>query len=495
MPLLSRGLRTGLDHRWTILIVLAVCVLPVFVFAQQVFAQQAPDDPESVLRRTRERLLADLDRFPRYTCVQTITRQYYLPHSQGASCATLMDEHKNPPGKLRLRGWDRLRLEVAIVGRENVYSWVGAPRFESGMLEQLAGRGPFNTGDFGPYLHSIFGRAEVNFEGEESSGQKRLLAYSYAVPLALSTYQVRTGDGWTPTAYSGTFRLDPQTSDIVRMTVRTAELPEANPDCQAISEIEYGRTQIHDRMVLIPRQTSLFTMGRDGSDTQSLTTYAGCREYASRTRMLIDPSSVSSTADAVGKAGSPAGVAAAGLPARGATLNDAQLLPRSSSSPPSSPSSSLAAPASLPAGLHLNVRIVTPIDSDTAAAGDPVEAVLRSPVRDKHHQELAPAGTRLHGRLLDLEQRTGWNDYFRVSIEFESIEIKGQAVALRAIPDLSVLSSSRPSMSVSANDADTDGRVFIFRTEHLRREKFDWSWTTLPVGAKENKKEKSEGDD
>jgi hypothetical protein len=69
---------------------------------------QEPADADAALRRTRERLLGDLARMPRYTCVQTINRQYFRPRSDGASPATLTAEPEQPAGKLVL--WDRLRL-------------------------------------------------------------------------------------------------------------------------------------------------------------------------------------------------------------------------------------------------------------------------------------------------------------------------------------------------------------------------------------------------
>jgi hypothetical protein len=419
----------------TILMVIAASVLAV--------AAQSPDDAESALRRTRERLLADLERLPRYTCVQTITRRYYRPQSEG-SCSELMAAREKRKSKPGLRGWDRLRLEVAIVDGDNVYSWVGAPRFESGTLEQLAGRGPLNSGDFGPFLHSIFNGASVTFKGQEPAGKRRLLAYSYEMRAERSKYMVKTDAGWTATAYNGVFVLDPEANDIVSLTVRTAELPQSNPDCQAISEVEYGRTQIHDRMVLIPRETRLVTIDRQGSETQSLTVYASCREYASKTRMLFD-------------APPTAGARAGAVP------------------PP------LPAPTPMPSGLHFRGRIVTPIDSDTAAAGDPIEAVLRSPIRDKN-VELAPAGARLHGRLVGMEQRTMPLDSFRISIQFESIELKGRAVPLRAAPESSTIigvSVFRTPVWVLPGDASPDVTAIVFRKAHLLLEKFDWSWTTL----------------
>ncbi|HEY6270901.1 MAG TPA: hypothetical protein VIX19_02785 [Terriglobales bacterium] len=410
-----------------------------------VLSQQTPEasDPETALERARGRLLTDLERLPRYTCVETITRRYYDPQSEG-SCPALMAAHEKRKSESRLRGWDRLRLEVAIVDGDNVYSWVGAPRFESGTLEQLAGRGPLSSGDFGPFLHSIFSGASVTFEGQQLAGKRRLLAYSYDMPVERSRYLVQTDNGWTATAYRGVFVIDPETTDIVSLTVSTTELPKSNPDCQAINEVQYGRIQIHDRLVLVPRETRLVTIDRTGSETHSTTEYASCREYASTSRILFDASPASLVTNAA--------------------------------APPDSP------PATFPAGLHFRGRIITPIDSDTAAAGDPIEIVLRSPIRDKNNVELAAAGTRLHGRLVGLEFHAGSLDYVRISIQFESIELKGKPVTLHAVPDSSQaigISVFRAPVSVSRDDISTSTTVLLFRKARLRLEKFDWGWTTL----------------
>lgn len=403
-------------------------------------------DPGLVFRRAQERLLADLDRLPRYTCVQTITRRYYRPQTQGASCASLMAAHEKRRSDLMLRGWDRLRLEVAIAEGSNVYSWVGAPRFESDALEKLAGRGPLGSGDFGPFLNSILSRAPPTFQGEKIVNGRRLLEYAYEMPAERSRYQVKAGEGWTFTAFHGTFLLDPETADIAGLTVRTAELPESNPACQAISEVEYSRTQLHDRMVLIPRETRLVTIDRQGSETVSLTTYANCREYASKSRMVFEnaPSSAGTTA---------------------------------------TPPPQLPATSPLPAGLRFDARLVTPIDSDTAAAGDAVEGVLRSAIRDRN-KVLAPAGARLHGRLLRVERRFGGLDSFRIAVQFESLEVNGGAVPLRAAPDPAWSQAERrrnfPGPVVAAPDNGfADLGTFIFRTEHLRLKTFDWSWITV----------------
>lgn len=419
--------------RWAMAIVVGCSALAGF-------GQQAPD-PAATFLRVQERLLPELVRLPHYTCVQTITRRYYRPPSgHAASCAGLIAAHDKRRDKdkdeLPLRAWDRLRLEVAIAEGKNVFSWIGAPRFEENNFEELAGRGPLASGDFGTFLDSVFHRASVKFQGEKAVKGRRLLEYAYDMPLARSGYLVKTSAGWTPTAYSGTFLLDPDAADMVHLTVRTAELPESNPACQAISEVEYGRTTIHDLAVLIPRETRLRTIDREGSETLSLTAYEKCREYASKSRMLLEAP--------------PVGAATA------------------------APQTKL--PSALSPGLRFECRIVTPIDSDTAAAGDPIEALLRSPIHDKKNGVLVPAGARIHGRLMRFEHRSGAFESFRVLVDLDSIEVNGKAVPLRAVPE--AMPPAVPVLVVF-DEGSPEVRSFAFHKEHLLLQHLDWRWITV----------------
>jgi len=419
--------------RWTIVAMVVASGLAVL--------GQEPPDPAVVLRRTQENLLAELARLPRYTCVQTITRKYFhAPFSHPHSCAGLIKAHDERTAELKSNGWDRLRLEVAIVEGQNVFSWVGAAKFEEDNFEELAGRGPLGSGDFGSFLESVLSRATTSFRGEKPAGNRRLLEYSYDIPTNKSGYLVRTHEEWTATAYHGTFLLDPNTADIVTLTVRTAELPESNPACQANSEVDYQRTAIHDRMILVPRETRLQTIDREGSESLGITTYASCREYSSKSRML---------------ARGPSNGADTGPPL-----------------PPSEPPSSPVSP-----GLPFDCRIVTPINSETAAAGDPVEGILRSPINDKKNGLLIPVGARLHGRLTRFEQRSATYDSFRFVVQWESIEFNGKSVPLRADPDSRGWMGS---VFVVADDEFSNPRTIVFHQERLRLQHFDWRWTTQP---------------
>lgn len=421
-----------------------VTVLFALFLVTQCLAQQA--DPAPPLQSVRERLLEELKSLPRYTCVQTIHRQYFrAPSQKPSSCSTLISEHVARTRELSREGWDRLRLDVAIIEGKPVYAWPGASGFEPGAFEKLAGRGPLGSGDFGSFISEIFTRGIVSFQREEAADGRRLLVYSYRMPPDRSKYGVASEKGWTIVSYGGSFTLDPERHDITNLTVTTDELPDGNPACRAASEIDFTRTSIHDHELLIPRETRLRTILRTGSEALSRTAYASCRQYGGKTRILTEePDS------------------------------------------PATPGASAPHPALdlLPSGLRFDARITTPIDSETSAAGDPVEAVLRSPLRDAKKNVLAPAGARLHGRLRRFEMNgSRRDDFFQIAVQFESIEIDGKNVPLRATTYRTQYVPGRIAGRFldSGEDELVDGfGTLIFYGKQLHLKQYDAEWISLP---------------
>jgi len=171
--------------------------------------------------------------------VQTVTRTYYdaRPGAHGSSCSALITARTTRKRELAAFGWDRLRLEVAWVEGNNVYSWVGEPRFANDNLEKLAGEGPLGSGDFGALLREILLQAIIDFEREQFINGRHLLEYSYNMPVEKSSYNIKTSDGQQPIAYNGTLLLDPETQDLVNLTIRMANLPHSSSACAATTEI------------------------------------------------------------------------------------------------------------------------------------------------------------------------------------------------------------------------------------------------------------------
>jgi len=436
-----------------------------FVLAAMLLALAGPaqtPDPARVLQATGERLLTDLKRMPRYTCVQTITRTYYATRHRfdRPSCSTLITEHDKRKKKLPIQGWDRLRLEVALVDGNNVYSWVGAPRFTDDTLDKLAGSGPIGSGDFGVFLSGILRHAALDFQGERVVNGSHLYEYSYEMPIDKSSYRVKVTDGWKVTGYDGTLLLDPQDNDLVQLVVRTNELPSASSACQATSDVSYRRTPIHERMVLVPHETKLYTISTTGDESISETSYANCREYTSTVKMVFGGETISGSS----------GPSAASTPADDTS-------------------------APLPSGLRFNAHITTPLAIETAAAGDPIEAVLTTPMHDKKKTVIAPAGTRLHGRLRSVKVSSGSFTMLQVGVQFESIEIGGRNVPLSAVfyrPSGAMYVGGNPyRMRFSEPDDSFGGGTFSFNEVRLRPKQLDSEWITVDPGeAKDNKKKK-----
>src|SRR5215813_1094418 len=152
-------------------------------------------DPPAVFSQSKQRLLAYLQRLPRYTCVQTVTRKYYsaaFHWVSPGSCKAIITEREKRNHELAMRSWDRLRLDVTVADAHEIFSWAGAPRFEEGKLAEVAGNGPLGSGDFGPFISAIFRVGTVRLEGERFVEGRRLLEYSFEVPEKVSKYQIDT---------------------------------------------------------------------------------------------------------------------------------------------------------------------------------------------------------------------------------------------------------------------------------------------------------------
>jgi hypothetical protein len=340
-------------------------------------------------------------------------------------------------------------LDVAIADKHEVYSWVGAARFEEGDLSQLVGGGQTITGQFAALLLSIFNdHPTMSFEGTRRIGERRLLEYSYRTPTNRSEYRVRVGSEEVTTAYQGAVLLDSKTGDVVRVTARSAPLPEETGYCQDGSELDYSRLPTAASDVLIPRKTNSWAIGRDGESFVSESAYSSCREYVGESVLrLDDPESADPRAS---------GKVAVG--------NAASL------------------PAAIPPGLPFDCSIFTPIDSETTAAGDPLQAVLRSSLIDSSGKVLAPAGARVNARVMTFVQRPAVGDRkasLEIGVQLRSVEVDGNRVPLSAF-----LTSERlPENAWFRLNPRPNQATFLFYQKRLHLTKLDSRWVTATPAA------------
>jgi hypothetical protein len=355
---------------------------------------QTGRDPAVVLEQACARLQAMAQNLEKYVCVETVNRSYYqrVPPLETARQPAAQPACAPPAaasGPRQLASTDRVRLEVTVSQGGELHSWPGATRFDARDVDELIRNGPVSTGAFGGYLSSVFAQRGVHYQyqGERSADGKTVFEYAYSVPLGASRFQIKTATGWHATAFEGEFQLDPQSLALVSLTVRTIDPPAGAAFCQATTALDYEMAHIGDSDVLLPRQSQLEIQLKSGTETNNVTTFANCREYQAESEIVFDGSSSNDIAARQGAG-------------RGRM--------------------------SLPIGLPVTLALDGPIDTATAAAGDPVAAKVVTAVRRPGAAEvLIPAGAVVRGRIRRVEHHLLPKPYFLVALSFNRVDVAG----------------------------------------------------------------------
>jgi hypothetical protein len=366
----------------------------------------AESTAQLLFNRVRVDVIDNVKRFPRYTCVQTVSRSMFQLPPVGASCANVIAarEHNVAPNRKdagdRILTWhDRLRLDVAVGEKAEMFSWAGASRFESGDITEMVSRGASGSGEFGSFLASVFGGDAEGFlyRGLKDTPLGRLSVFDFTVPLAKSHYQYRSsGKKYTTVGYHGSFYVDSDSADLRELDLEATEFPPSDSICRVNDGIVYERTQIGQNSFMLPKTSSMDVVYRNSTESLNETSFSGCREYVGESTIHFDVDENGERPDAAKRA---------------------ELRP-------------------LPAKTRLRVKISPAVDSATAAAGDPIIGVVEAAVKEKG-EIVVHAGDKLHGRVVRLEQSLGPNPRWTVAILFETIERAGveQKVSLKPLDD------------------------------------------------------------
>ena len=360
----------------------------------------AADSIAQVLfNKIRAGVVENVTHFTRYTCVQTVTRSQFQLPATGDSCAAVIATNERSGAERRLHWHDRLRLDVAVGEQGEMFSWAGASQFETDDIAQMVARGASGSGEFGSFLASVFGGGGENFiyRGLQDTPLGRLASFGFTVPLAKSHYKYSSGQkGYTTVGYHGTFFADPDSADLRELDLEATEFPASDEVCRVEDKMEYARTQIGQNSTMLPKASSMDVIYRNSTESLNETTFAGCREYVGESTIRFDVDDKGNTPESAKRA---------------------DLRP-------------------LPAKTRLRVKIEPAIDSDKAAAGDPITGVIETAVKVKG-ETVVHAGDKLHGRVVRLEQDLAPLPRWTVAILFETIERGGveQKVALKPLDD------------------------------------------------------------
>jgi hypothetical protein len=310
---------------------------------------------EMTFSKAHSAIAADVADLRGVACMETVERTRYAPRaSAGATCAQIIAGANDSPGSPEWRS--RLRLTVLAGAKGEEFSLNDAGRFEKSDIGGILAAAAAGSGEFSTFLSKTIAADPSLFQprGTQQTSIGPLTAFAFALPPGSA-------------AQRGALFVTSDTGDLRRLALETENTGEA---CFVRYTTDYATTRIGERYVLVPRNSTMETFLKDGSERRSTSYFSSCRR--------------------------PDNATAAAAPA--------------------------ADPAPLPAGTRFRVRIDPGIQTTTAATGDPVIGVIRSTVKNKQKEIIVHSGDRLHGRIALIEQYLTPTPHWNVAIVFETIE-------------------------------------------------------------------------
>lgn len=337
-----------------------------FLLAGGLAAQEPPPEPEGLLDLIKSHVGESLRRLPDYTCLQTIERY----------------ERRRASREFMLS--DRLRLEVALVEGKEYFAWPGETRFEVSRITQLVPGGTIGNGNFALHAYSVFlsTAPEFAYHGEAALGARRVIRYDFRVPRAKSGYTLRVGERQAVVGFHGSFYVDRETLDLVRLEIVAEEIPPVLGVDHAADSMEYRPVRIGEKEFVLPAASELLLRDVDGSEFRNRTSFSRCRQYTGESALSFS------------------GLLEEAAPGRG-----------------------LSAPRkiALPPGLSVNLALETAVDSAQAAVGDVIEARVTGDVK-KDGVVWLPKGARARGRITRLTRRSSPVAHYEVGLRLDTVE-------------------------------------------------------------------------
>jgi hypothetical protein len=314
------------------------------------------------------------------------TRLARLPNY---TCLETIERSQRKNARQAFRYLDTVRMEVAAVKDREVYAWPGATEIRSIFVNNAS---------------------TIIWHGEEQRFGRRALRWDYRIPYNLSGWTVRTGKASGRVSAAGAFWVDAETLDLLRIESNAADIPPDLPFAAVRTTLDYARVRIAAADLLLPQSAELILTEVTGHESRNRIEFSHCREFGANTMLTFEP---------------PPTVA----PAPAAVRVDE---------------------ISLPPGVGLPVRLAYAIDSQSAAVGDAVSAIVESRVEQKG-STVIPQGAVLRGRIRRFERDSTPADHYVVGLEFTDLEFPGyharflgEMVFVDALPNLQwLLSTSR----------------------------------------------------
>jgi hypothetical protein len=216
----------------------------------------------ALLARVKEHGRASFEHIPDYACLETVGR-YRTSRS--------------------VRPFDTLHLEVAVVGEKELFARKGAAQFQGDDPTVFTVAGMIGSGDFSAAPLNLFvhDAAWIAAPPEVVGSGRKPLRFEFEVPAASGAYTVRNRGMKATVGVRGTFWVDPQSLDLLRIEQHDVDLPPDWNIRDIATTTTYVRTRIGSSNPLLPHSSEVTVTDFSGGQRRNLIEFSGCREYHS----------------------------------------------------------------------------------------------------------------------------------------------------------------------------------------------------------------------
>ncbi len=232
------------------------------------------------MQRIRSKVAEHLSQLPNYTCHEVVNR--------------LLRPLNNTSGQM-----DRVELEVAFVGRRELFSRAGESQFQDQPINKIVSTGTIGSGSFGSLADSIFVEDSASFRYVEHSKKDghNAVHYDFEVPPEKSHFLLTHAGAQGIVGYKGSFWADIDTLDLVQMEIKTNRIP-SNLGIRFVEEkMRYTLVRIRDSEFLLPRHTELAASDSGGNYSLNATSLEQCREFSGQSVVTFQTPADGSSAD------------------------------------------------------------------------------------------------------------------------------------------------------------------------------------------------------
>ena len=191
----------------------------------------------------------------------------------------------------------------------------------------------------------------------------------------MSQFSIKVGGQQAVVAYHGSFWADAGTLELLRLTIEAESIAPELRLSAARTTLDYAKVRIGASDFLLPQRAELVMEQLSGEVSRNLTQFSQCRQYQAESVLKFD---------------------------------------LRAETPQPQPAPQLTETV-LPAGLLLDLRLETALDSRRAVVGDTLIARLVKDLKQAG-DVIAPAGAAAHGRIRRLDRQKGYYEIGRAHV-------------------------------------------------------------------------------